>query len=343
VRPPPPPGGELVHHVSAPVTIDVNSIENQREKNDAGSAITPEEYKSALIKTCLTVSGAILFGAFLMISKGTNAGFEFFAGYLVEQSLSIDNLFVFIMLFDYFRVPLALQNRVLTWGIVGAIALRGIMIAVGVAAIQKFKTLILFFAGILLASSYNLLTEKEGEADDLNDNIVMKTTSWLFPNTSKEFDGEKFFTVKEGKKMATPLFLCLIAVELSDFVFAVDSIPAVLGVTKDPLIVYASNIFAIMALRSLYTLVAKAVSDLHYLKPAVAAVLGFVGGKMIAEYFNVHVGTGVSLGVVSSLLAGGVVASILDNRHRAKELFQMERTTTFDDGSGRTEKVRVKA
>jgi TerC family integral membrane protein len=234
---------------------------------------------------------------------------------LVEQSLSIDNLFVFILLFDYFRVPLELQNRVLSWGIAGVIALRGLMIGVGVAAIHKYKGEILLFAAILLASSFKLLTETKGGEEGIGEsNFVMKLTTVLFPNTSLEFHGESFFiTTETGQRMATPLFLCLVCVELSDFVFAVDSIPAVLGVSKDPLVVYASNIFAIMALRSLYTVIAKAVTELHYLKPAVVLVLGFIGRKMISEYFHVEIGTGASLGVVCSLLRSGVLASIWEN------------------------------
>ena len=252
-----------------------------------------------------------------MSIKGVTAGYEFFAGYLIEQSLSIDNLFVFIMLFEYFDVPKELQNRVLSWGISGAILLRGLMIGVGVAALQKFKSVVLVFAFILLASSANLLLEKETTgSEEHNENLVMKFTKALFPNTSSELHGEKFFIKENGKRVATPLFLCLIAVELSDFVFAVDSIPAVLGVSKDPLIVYASNIFAIMALRSLYTVVVKAVSAFHYLKPAVALVLGFVGSKMIAEYFHVEIGTGVSLAVICSLLGSGVIASITENEKK---------------------------
>lgn len=263
----------------------------------------------------------VLFGVALMATRGLSTGCEFFAGYLVEQSLSIDNLFVFIMLFDYFQVPLELQSRVLSWGIAGAIALRGLMIGVGVAAIQKFKSVILVFAGILLASSYKLLTETEGEGKDMDDNIIMRFTTSLFPNTSSDFDGDKFFVTNDmGKRMATPLFLCLVCVELSDFVFAVDSIPAVLGVSKDPLVVYASNIFAILALRSLYTLVAKAVTELHYLKPAVATVLGFVGIKMIAEYFHVEIGTGTSLGVVCSILGSGILASLWENNKSSVQM-----------------------
>jgi integral membrane protein, TerC family len=279
------------------------------------------EYQRALTKTILTVSLACLFGAGVMFTRGVSSGYEFFAGYLIEQSLSIDNLFVFLMLFDYFKVPINLQNRVLSWGIGGAILLRGLMIGVGVAALQKFRSVILVFAGILIASSVNLLLE--GTQDETHDsaaageNVIMKLTKFIFPNTSGELHGEDFFVKNDrGQMIATPLLLCLVCVELSDFVFAVDSIPAVLGVSKDPLIVYASNIFAIMALRSLYTVLAKAVSNFHYLKPAVALVLGFVGIKMVGEYYHYEISTGMSLVVICTVLGGGVIASILENRQQ---------------------------
>jgi TerC family integral membrane protein len=308
-----------------------NSLKSEahmsKTQKQSSKEITPEEeYKIALTKTILTVSAAVIFGIGLMAVKGPSSGYEFFAGYLIEQSLSIDNLFVFIMLFEYFRVPMELQDRVLSWGIGGAIALRGIMIGVGVAALQKFKSIILVFAGILIASSVNLLLEKEGHGQVENEdgNIIMKLAKFLFPNTSSELHGERFFIKGEnGKRIATPLFLCLICVELSDFVFAVDSIPAVLGVSKDPLVVYASNIFAILALRSLYTVVAKAVSSFHYLKPAVAIVLGFVGTKMVAEYFHIEISIATSLTVICSVLGGGIIASIMKN----ESLKQVEDST----------------
>jgi TerC family integral membrane protein len=263
-----------------------------------------------------------MFGVLLTATRGLATGHEFFAGYLVEQTLSIDNLFAFIMLFDYFHVPMELQSRVLSWGVAGAAVLRGLMIAVGVRAIQQFQAVILVFASILLASSFKLLTETEkGKEDNLGDNVVMKFTRALLPNTSADFHGERFFVTNEmGKRIATPLFLCLVCVELSDFVFAVDSIPAVLGVSKDPLVVFASNIFAMLTMRSLYTLVAKAVTELRYLKPAVATVLAFVATKMIGEYFHVVIGTGASLGVICSVLGAGIIASIWENKQKRLRL-----------------------
>ena len=183
------------------------------------------------------------------------------------------------------------------------------MIGIGVKAIEKFKSVILLFAGILVASSVKLLAEgiddPNAPADDghMEQNAVMKLTNYMF-RSSPNYDGEKFFTFDKtlNKNVATPLFMCLICIELSDFVFAVDSIPAVIGVTKDPMVVYSSNIFAIMALRSLYVIVAQAINDLPFLRPSVALVLGFIGLKMLGEYFHFEIGTGTSLGVVTALL-----------------------------------------
>lgn len=262
----------------------------------------------------------VLFGMFVMATRGTSSAAEFFTGYVIEQSLSIDNLFVFIMLFDYFKIPLKLQSRVLTWGVGGAILLRATMISVGTRILERFKPIVLVFAGILLMSSFKLLTETTNESDDVSDNFGIRLATKLLPTTTSDFHGEKFFVRESGKRMATPLFLCLLCVELSDLVFAMDSLPAVLGVSKDPLIVLASNIAAMLGLRSIYTLVAKAVKELRYLQPAVAAVLGFVGVKMVAEYFHVAIGTGASLGVVCSLLGTGIVASIVDNNRTRIQL-----------------------
>ena len=239
-------------------------------------------FRGALVSTLQTVALSLSFGVGVFLWRGSEAGMEYLAGYIVEQSLSVDNLFVFIMLFDYFKVPLPYQHRVLTWGIIGAVVMRGVMIYVGVAAIEQFEWIMLIFAGILLISAFKLLNGGEDDDEDLANNFVMRVTSMILPATT-EYDGERFFIRERGQIFATPLFMCLVCIEFSDLIFAIDSIPAVIGISKDPLIVYFSNIFAIMGLRSLYTVLAKAVTDLPYLKPAVALVLGFVGGKMIGS------------------------------------------------------------
>ena len=317
------------------------------------------EFWSSVRATLVAVSAATVFGIGLGFCKGWKSSLEFFSGYLVEQSLSIDNLFVFVMLFEYFHVPPEYQQRVLTWGVGGAIVMRGLMIVAGVAAVKKFKWMTLLFAGILFLSSMKLLLETSGDDDEVHcDNFVVRFSRSLVGATS-EYDGDRFFTdgredsddddlvdpeapgqtmnsfhgdekkkknsgfsffssrrKKRRRRVATPLFLTLVCVELSDVVFAVDSIPAVLGISTDPFVVYSSNIFAIAGLRALYTLVARAVDSMVYLKPAVCLVLLFISFKMILEYFDYHLSTLTSLSVVIFLLAGGALLSVL---HQPKQ------------------------
>ncbi|OUS45030.1 integral membrane protein TerC family-domain-containing protein [Ostreococcus tauri] len=248
---------------------------------DADAIEEMESNKSrdlGIVAACLGMSCA--FGAAIGATSGSDAASEYFAGYLLEQSLSVDNLFVFVLLFEYFQL------------------------------IENFKPILLVFAGILIFSSYKLISQGDSdEEEDMADNAVVKFCSKLF-DVSDDYDGDNFFTVQNGVKMATPLLLVLAVVEISDVVFAVDSIPAVFGVTKDPFIVYTSNLFAILSLRQLYTLISTAVGELKYLQTAVALVLGFIGSKMVVEYTGVEIPTELSLAVVVTLLSGGVAASL---------------------------------
>jgi TerC family integral membrane protein len=278
-------------------------------------------YASAITRTLSWVSAAVLFGIGLFLTVGQGTAEEFFAGYLVEQSLSIDNLFVFLLLFDYFKVPLQNQDRVLNYGIYGAIIMRSIMIGLGSVALSQFHAILLVFASILIYSSANVLLglgNDDEEEEDMGENSIVKFSRRLIDSTDS-FDGNRFFTIENGIKKATPLFICLIAVEISDVVFAVDSIPAVFGVTENPLIVFTSNMFAIMGLRSLYTILSKAAQDLEYLEPAVAVVLGFIGYKMVLEYFGICIPTDLSLGVVLTFLSGGVGLSIYSKEQKKLE------------------------
>mmetsp|Transcript_9388 Transcript_9388/g.23400 ORF Transcript_9388/g.23400 Transcript_9388/m.23400 type:complete len:397 (-) Transcript_9388:57-1247(-) len=269
-------------------------------------------YKTAVRRTLIWVAAAIGYGFLLIFVAGPEVSGEFYAGYLLEQSLSIDNLLVFLLLFEYFKVPLEYQNRVLNWGIIGSIVMRATMIGAGAVALQEIREVLLVFAAILLFSSFKVIVgEDEDDDEDLSENAIVKFANNLFSSTD-QFDGDNFFTEIDGIRMATPMLLCMIAVEISDVVFAVDSIPAIFGVTEDPLVVFSSNMFAIMGLRSLYVILSKAASELKYLEKAVAVVLGFIGFKLIAEYFGVHISTELSLGVVVTMLGGGVAASILD-------------------------------
>lgn len=269
-------------------------------------------YNSAIKRTLAWVAAAGAFGSGLYLIVGPTTAEEFFAGYLLEQSLSIDNVLVFLLLFDYFKVPLSSQDRVLNFGIYGAFVMRAIMIGLGSVALYEFHGVLLVFAGILLYSSATVLLgdgDDDEEDEDMSENAIVQLSKNLF-DSSEKFDGDRFFTIEDGVKRATPLLICMVAVEISDVVFAVDSIPAVFGVTENPLVVFTSNMFAIMGLRSLYTILSKAASDLEYLEPAVAIVLGFVGAKLIGEYFGLQIPTIASLGVVVTMLSGGVGASL---------------------------------
>jgi TerC family integral membrane protein len=282
-------------------------------------------------------------GSACRYTEGPEKAQEFFAGYLLEQSLSIDNLFVFVLVFNYFKTPIESQPKVLTYGIATAAVLRLVMILLGVELIQKFEPLLVVFALILLWSAYGLITKGDGdEDDDLSDNAVVKICRSVLP-VSDHYDGSNFFTTPAaaaaaaaagaaaagngsssssssstgavvrswGGRVATPLLLALAVVEISDVLFAVDSIPAVFGVTLDPFIIYSSNMFAIFSLRSLYSFVSTVMTELRYLDKAVALVLAFIGGKMLLEFADLKVPTDVSLLVVGLLLGGGVAASML--------------------------------
>lgn len=303
-------------------------------------------YRQAIQRTLAWVAAAGVFGGILWTTAGASTGEEFFAGYLVEQSLSVDNLFVFLLLFDFFGVPIENQDRVLNWGIYGAIVMRAVMIGLGAAALENFHAILLVFAGILVYSSAKVILgggddEKE---EDLSENTIVKFAHAFIDSTDK-YDGGNFFTLVDGVRKATPLFICMLAVEISDVVFAVDSIPAVFGVTsvrfgatmnndhdpisithipsssvfscfslQNPLVVFSSNMFAIMGLRSLYTILSKAATDLKYLEPAVAVVLGFIGVKMIAEYFGYCIATPIALAVVITCLGAGVGLSVRERQ-----------------------------
>ena len=249
----------------------------------------------------------------MWVFLGKEAGQEWLAGYLLEQSLSVDNLLVFVLIFDYFKVEGAAQKKVLEYGIWGAALSRAVFVLLGAELLEKFENVLLVFAAILIYSSYKILVggDEEEEAD-LQNNAVVRLCRRVITVTDT-YDGDKFFTAAaDGARVATPLLLVLAVIELSDLVFAVDSIPAVFGVTRDPFIVYSSNLLAILSLRSLYSLVSQGMSELEYLEKAVGIVLGFIGVKMVAcDVGGFEISTASSLSVVCALLAGGVGLSVL--------------------------------
>jgi tellurite resistance protein TerC len=259
---------------------------------------------------------ACAFGAGVWYYQGKDAAVTFFAAYLVEQSLSVDNLFVFLLIFTSFRVPSELQHRVLFWGIVSALVMRAVCIGAGVAALTKFHWLVYVFGVILVYAGIKTLRSDEDDSNP-KDGLIVKTLSKIFPVTDT-FQGQSFFIRKDGRLWATPLFLALVTIEISDLIFAVDSIPAVLAISRDPFIVYTSNIFAILGLRSIYFALANLMGLFHYLKYALSIILIFVGFKIgLSGYF--HVPVEVTLGVVIGLLAGSVVLSILLRKNSEKD------------------------
>lgn len=277
-----------------------SKVEEEEETNEVAEALSA---------TATSVAAAGAFALGIAQFRGVESAVEFVTGYLLEQSLSVDNLFVFLLIFEYFKVPVGSQKRVLSWGIIGTVILRALFIGIGAVALEESKGVLLLFAGVLGVSSFKLLFTEEEEEEDLSENGIVQFATQLVDSTDS-YDGDRFFTVVDDVRKATPLLLVLVCIELTDVVFAVDSVPAVFGVTQDPFIVFTSNIFAIAGLRSLYTILATAVQDLEYLQPAVAIILGFVGGKLAAEFFGYNVSNEVSLGVIISLLSGGVALSL---------------------------------
>ena len=269
--------------------------------------------REALGWSAVWISLAIGFGLWIGSSMGRQSMLEFYAGYLVEQALSVDNLFVFILIFGYFRIPPELQHRVLFWGIIGALFMRGAMIAAGAVLITQFHWIIYLFGAFLVFTGARMAFGGESEIEP-ESNPVIRLVRRFLPITTK-FHGEHFFVReiidgKAAKLVATPLFVVLALVETTDVVFAVDSIPAIFGITRNPFLVYTSNVFAILGLRSMYFVLAGVIGKFHLLKYGLALVLAFVGTKMLLSEIW-PLGIGLSLGVVVTLLVGSVLLSLV--------------------------------
>lgn len=247
--------------------------------------------------------------------SGHDAALQFFTAYLVEKSLSMDNLFVIAMIFSYFHVPLHFQHRVLFWGIFGAVVLRGIMIGLGSVLIARFEWIIYVFGAFLLFTALKMLKDRDHEFSP-EDNPLINLTRKLFPVTH-EFHGNRFLVDLNGKRTATPLLLALVLVESSDVMFAVDSIPACFAVTRDPFLVFTSNIFAILGLRSLYFVLGNMIEKFRYLKASIIVLLAYVGLKMLLTHFF-HIPNVVSLGIIALILGTGVVASLWSAKHHTE-------------------------
>ena len=260
------------------------------------------------------VFSAIIFGFWNQMmpdSQYTNneAGLAFLTGYLIEKALSVDNIFVFVLIFTFFAVPAKYQHRVLFWGIIGALLMRGIMIGVGAALIKEFHWIIYIFGAFLVFTGIRMAFHKNEELHP-EDNPLIKLFRRFMPVT-ENYEGDKFFVRRAGVLMATPLFLVLLMIETTDLIFAVDSIPAIFAVTQDPFLVYTSNVFAILGLRSLYFVLAGVIHKFHYLKLGLSVVLTFVGVKMLLIDTAFKIPTLLSLGVVALILIVAVVASLI--------------------------------
>jgi tellurite resistance protein TerC len=271
-------------------------------------------FKEAMSWSLGLIAFAHLFGLFILWREGTGPALEYYTGYLIELSLSVDNLFVFILIFSYFGVPAAAQPKVLKWGILGAIVMRLIMIALGALLLNRFEWIIYVFGGILIVTGIRMMREQEARIEPQK-NPVVRLARRILPFTDS-YDGTNFLTRRrDGAVLATPLFLVLLVVEWSDLVFAIDSIPAIFAITRDPFLVYSSNVFAILGLRALFFVLAGMMDKFVYLKPGVAIILILVGLKMTLSHW-VHLPTLVSLAAIVLILTAAILLSL---RRSARE------------------------
>lgn len=267
--------------------------------------------REALIWSAIWIGLALAFNLGIYILQGPDLALQFLTGYLIEKSLSVDNIFVFVLLFTYFAVAPRHQHRILFWGVLGALIMRGLLIGVGTILLEAFHWIIYLFGAFLVFTGIRMGLQK-GEAVHPERNPMLKLVRRVLP-ISQDYDEGRFFTRRTGRLLATPLLLVLIVVETTDFVFAVDSIPAIFAVTKDPFIVYTSNVFAILGLRSLYFVFANVIHKFYYLKAGLAVILTYVGVKMLlADVF--HIPTALSLLIIALILVIAIVASALRAR-----------------------------
>ena len=272
--------------------------------------------REAAIESSVWIAIGVAFTLVLLWWQGGQAAGEYIAGYLIEKSLSVDNVFVWAVIFSYFGVPKKYQFRTLFWGIFGALVLRAIFIFAGVALIERFSWVIAVFGAVLLYSAWKIATHGDVEVHPEN-NPILRLFRKLIPSTS-EYDGQKLLTVRNGRRLATPLFAVLIMVETTDVVFAVDSIPAILAVSREPFIVFSSNAFAILGLRALYFLLGGMQDKFRYLSKGLGVILAFVGVKMLGGFFlGVHLPIWLSLSIIAVVLAVTMVASLRADKRDA--------------------------
>lgn len=265
--------------------------------------------REALVWSALWVVVALIFNAGIYFFKGGETALNFLAGYLIERALSLDNIFVFLVIFSYFGVSPLHQYRVIFWGIIGALVLRALFIAAGIALIAKFHWVIYVFGALLVWTGIKMALQK-GEEIDLEGNPVVRLCRRFVPLT-EGYEGDRFFTRRGGRRLATPLLVVLLVVSVMDVVFAVDSVPAVFAITLDPFIVFSSNVFAVLGLRALYFALAGLMQLFHYLHYGLSIILVFVGVKMLLTYFEIDIPVVAALGVLVAILFISVIASIL--------------------------------
>ena len=267
------------------------------------------KFKEALIWSIVWVTLSLIFNAWIYYEFGSQKALEFLTGYLIEKALSVDNIFVFVVLFASFAVPKIYQHRVLFWGVIGALVMRAVFIGLGAALISRFHWIMYVFGAILIYTGIKLMRQGDDHDPHPEKNPIYKLGRRMMPAVP-EYHGKAFTIIKDGRRYATPLMMVLIAIEATDVVFAVDSIPAIFAITTDPFIVYTSNIFAILGLRAMYFLLAGVIDKFHYLNVGLALVLMFVGVKMvIAEWYKVPIT--VSLFVIAGLLGASIAASMM--------------------------------
>ncbi|MHB9105731.1 MAG: TerC family protein [Armatimonadota bacterium] len=274
------------------------------------------QFREAMRWSAFWIALALSFGVVVYFWRGPEVGLQFFTGYLIEESLSVDNLFVMLMIFTYFRVPALYQHKVLFWGILGALVMRATFIVTGVALIEKFHWMIYLFGGILVFTGIKMALEKDKEIHPEH-NPVLRLFRRLIPVT-KDYVGGSFFVQQEGRRWATPLAVVLVLIETTDLIFAVDSVPAVLAVSRDPFIIYTSNVFAILGLRSLYFALAGMMNRFQFLHYGLAVILVFVGGKMLLSN-KIHLPIQVALGVVLGTLALSIIVSLVVSARQKPE------------------------
>jgi tellurite resistance protein TerC len=266
------------------------------------------QIKEALIWSGIWIALALVFNVGIYFWRGSETALEYLTGYLIEKSLSMDNLFVFLLIFAYFGVAPRYQHDVLFWGILGALIMRGIFIAAGITLIERFHWVIYVFGAFLIYTGIRLAFQKDQDVDP-EKNPALKLLRRFVPITER-YEGTKFFVKRAGRIMATPLFVVLIVIETTDVIFAVDSVPAVLAITRDPFIVYTSNVFAILGLRALYFALAGIMRMFHYLHYGLSIILAFVGLKMVLSDI-VYLPASVALGMVGGILTISIIASII--------------------------------